>query len=94
MALTESTRALAAAIDKVIAAAGDDPKHKELVGKLTAVRDEVAGESAPTEKRDGEDDSYSFETAQKRHGERLAASRNEAAGAGTDGAAGTGGEGK
>ncbi len=76
MALTpESKRALRDAISTIVREAGDDPEFKDLLGTLESVRSDLGGPDAdaPKEERDGEDDPYSFETAQKRHRERTAA---------------------
>lgn len=92
MALTpESTRALTEAIDAIVKACGDDPTYKDLIGKLKDVETDVGGaaESDPKEaERDSDKDDYSFDTAQSRHTERLAASRAADAGTGTDGGEG------
>jgi hypothetical protein len=92
MALTpESTRALKAAIEGVVRDCGDDPKYKDLIGTLKDVESTVGGaeeSKSKAPKRDGAGDDYSFETAQKRHTERVVAGINAAAGAGTDGGEG------
>jgi hypothetical protein len=92
MALTpESARALKAAIEGVVRDVGDDPKYKDLIGALKDVESTVGGaeeSKSKAPKRDSAGDDYSFETAQKRHTERVVAGINAAAGAGTDGGEG------
>jgi len=87
----ESTRALKAAIEGVVRDVGDDPKYKDLIGALKDVESTVGGaeeSKSKAPKRDSAGDDYSFETAQKRHTERVVAGINAAAGAGTDGGGG------
>jgi hypothetical protein len=70
MALTQrDRRTLQSAIGTIVRHCGGDSKYKDLVGHLKTVEGDLTT-AAPAPGRDGPDDDYSFETAQKRHSER------------------------
>lgn len=96
MATSAPTHALAEAIAAFVKDHGADPRYKELVGKLKGVEKDVVGPptaTAPSDQRDTPKDDYSFETAQKRHTERLAA-KNADPDASADGPSDTDGPGE
>jgi hypothetical protein len=86
-----SAQALSKAIATIVNECGSDPRYKALIGTLKDVESTVGGaeeSKSKAPKRDSAGDDYSFETAQKRHTERVVAGINAAAGAGIDGGEG------
>lgn len=72
----KSLSALAKAIDAVKKEAGDFAEHKPLLDALSGVSKQIGGsEDSPKDSRDSADDDYSFATAEKRHRERSADTR-------------------
>lgn len=64
----ENTKALTDAIDAIVQSCGKDPKYAQLIDKLKSVQEDVRGDADnDVGLRDGANDNYSFETAQKRH---------------------------
>lgn len=90
MALSPSTRrAVTRAIEALHNEVGGAQEYKDLLSSMKTAVGSGAGEDAPAPSdapaRDGEDDDYSFDTAQRRHGERLKAADEAATDAKPDG---------
>jgi hypothetical protein len=79
---TSDQAALREAISLVLEHCGEDA---DLHGKLETLQKDLGADESAKSSRDHADDDYSFETAEKRHAERLAASRG---GESTDGGEG------